>query len=140
MSRPRSTTYYTWKHSCYLLQYHLVLVTRYRHPVITGKVRNKLFEHAKDYFKRMKGIKLLEINGEPDHIHILFEGNPNMNLKDVISAYKSASSRYIRQECSDELKPYYWKPYFWSQSYFVTGVSETNQQLISEYIQNQGKN
>ena len=28
--------YYVNQHSCFLLQYHLVLVTKYRHPVLSG--------------------------------------------------------------------------------------------------------
>lgn len=130
-------TYDTYKHACYSLKYHIILVTRYRHPVIKDNLKDKLYEHAKNYFKRQTGIELLELSGTPDHIHLLIKGNPNMNLTEVIGAYKASSSRYIRKLFSEELKPYYWKPYFWAHSYFVTGVSETSEKLIKEYIRNQ---
>ena len=32
-------TYYTNRHSCFLLQYHIVLVTKNRRPVLTGAVK-----------------------------------------------------------------------------------------------------
>lgn len=35
MRKKRGTDYYVNRHSCFLLQYHLVLVTKYRHPVLT---------------------------------------------------------------------------------------------------------
>ena len=34
-------TYYTNRHSCFLLQYHIVLITKYRRPVLTGAVVNE---------------------------------------------------------------------------------------------------
>ena len=33
--------YYVNRHSCFLLQYHLVLVTKYRRPAITGGRRER---------------------------------------------------------------------------------------------------
>ena len=37
--KKKGQPYYTNRHSCFLLQYHMVLVTKYRHPVLTGGVR-----------------------------------------------------------------------------------------------------
>ena len=107
------TSYYTNKHSCYLLQYHLALVTKYRH------------------------LNLLEVNTDDDHIHILFEAPPQIRLSDFVNAYKSASSRMIRKLFSDQLQDYYWKPYFWSLSYFIGSASEKSTAVIAEYIKNQ---
>ena len=36
MKKNNNNTYYLNRHSCFLLQYHLVLVTKYRKPVITN--------------------------------------------------------------------------------------------------------
>ena len=36
--------FYVNRHSCFILQYHLVLVTKYRHPVITGELETILLE------------------------------------------------------------------------------------------------
>lgn len=47
----KDSDYYTNRHSCFLLQYHLVLVTKYRHPVITGDLEQYLLSYTKDYFK-----------------------------------------------------------------------------------------
>ena len=37
--------YYTNRHSCFLLQYHLVLMTKFRHPVLTGDVKDFLEQY-----------------------------------------------------------------------------------------------
>ncbi len=72
-----------------------------------------------------------------DHIHILFEGKPNLNLSHFINGLKTNSSKHIRRECSDSLKDYYWKPYFWINSYFIGGVSERSANFVQEYIKAQ---
>lgn len=44
--------YYKNRHSCFLLQYHLALVTKYRKPVISVEVSEFLVAYIKDYFKK----------------------------------------------------------------------------------------
>ncbi len=134
--KPTSDGYYKNRHSCFLLQYHLVLITKYRHEVIKGPLEEELVQYTKDYFAREE-LPILEINAMPDQMHILFEASPQINLATYINAYKSASSRHIRKLFAEELKPYYWKPYFWSLSYFIGSVSENTLSVVQKYIQNQ---
>ena len=44
--------YYKSNHSCFLLQYHLVLVTKYHHPRLTDGVKNILLQYARSYFEQ----------------------------------------------------------------------------------------
>lgn len=131
--------YRTNRHSCYLLEYHLVVVTKYRHPVLTGKLKDKLLELSfnviEDYWK----CRILEISTDKDHIHILFESKPQVQLSKLVNNYKTVTSRILRKEFADELSPYYWKPYFWSDSYFIGCVSDRTRKAVRFYIQNQGR-
>lgn len=85
------------------------------------------------------GCDLIELNGEEDHIHILFEAPPQLRLASSINSMKSVTSRYIRKEFSEELEEYYWKPYFWSNSYLVLSTGGAPIEIIREYIENQEK-
>ena len=128
--------YYTNRHSCFLLQYHLVLVTKYRHPVITGDIEAALKEHAERFFSE-RGMRIMEMETMPDHIHILYEAPPQVALSVFINSYKTESSRFIRKTYADVLAPYYWKPYFWSLTYFIGTVSEHTTEAVRQYIKNQ---
>lgn len=128
--------YYKNQHSCFLLQYHLVLVTKYRHPVLEGSIQEYLETYTRDYFKK-QGMNILEVKCNKDHIHILFEAMPKINLANFVNAYKTASSRMVRKNFTEELKPYYWKPYFWNLSYFIGSDSENTLDAVKKYIQNQ---
>ena len=115
-------TYYTNRHSCFLLQYHIVLVTKYRRPVLTGAVKELVYQVIQDIFDE-KDLVILEMNGESDHIHILFE------TKTSRYARTQYGDTILKESCQDSL--------FWSNSYFTTIANENSLQLIQEYINNQ---
>lgn len=129
--------YYTNRHSCFLLQYHLVLVTKYRHPVLVGDLKKRLAELIELYFKEKVALKEYAI--QDDHVHILFDGAPQTHLDDFVNGLKTFTSRKLRKEFADFLEPYYWKPYFWAASYFVASVSETSTAVLEQYIRAQKK-
>ncbi len=98
-------TYHRHQHSCFLLQYHLVLVTKYRHPVFAEELKEAIETFTKHDFKK-RAIIIMGINTDKDPIHILFDAPPNMNLATFINGFKSASSRYMRKTFSEELSKY----------------------------------
>lgn len=113
----------------------MVLVTKYRHPVLTGPVKDIVYDTIRQIMDE-KGFTLLEINGEPDHVHILFEADPFTPPGELANIIKT--SRFARKQYGDTLlRKYYWKPLFWSDSYFVTTVSENILSVVRAYIQNQ---
>lgn len=124
------------RHSCYDLNYHLVLVTKYRHPVIKEALAKDLKDYIYGYFNNNK-VVINEYEDNLDHLHIMFEGKPNLNLSHFINGLKTNSSKFIREKYGASLKNYYWKPYFWSNSYFIGSVSEKSKSVVREYIRNQ---
>lgn len=133
----KGQSYYTNRHSCFLLQYHMVLVTKYRHPVLTGKVKELVYDTIRDIFDDRR-LVILEMNGEADHIHILFEADPFTAPGELVNVVKTKTARFARKAYGDTiLKKYYRKPLFWSDSYFVTTVSENSLATVKEYIHNQ---
>ena len=90
-------TYYTNRHSCFLLQYHIVLVTKYRRPVLTGAVKELVCQVIQDIFDE-KDLVILEMNGEADHIHILFEADPFTAPGTLVNVIKTKTSRYARKQ------------------------------------------
>ena len=135
--KKRGQDYYTNWHSCFLLQYHLVLVTKYRKPVLKGEVKELVYQIIRDIFKE-KGLVILELNGESDHIHILYEADPFTAPGMLANVVKTKTSRFARKKYGDTvLKDYYWKPLFWSDSYFVATVSENSLDNVRTYIKNQ---
>ncbi|NEW59745.1 hypothetical protein GSY74_00475 [Sulfurovum sp. bin170] len=51
-------------------------------------------------------------NCSQNYLHIAFESSPQIQLSKLINNFKTVSSRYIRKEFKEYLKPFYWKPFF----------------------------
>ncbi len=134
-----NTEYRKNRHSCYLLEYHLVVVTKYRHPVITGALKDRLIELSEQVINDYWKCKISAINTDTDHIHILFEAPPQVQPSKLINNYKTVTSRMLRKEFAEFLSHFYWKPYFWSDSYFICSVNDRSHAMIEKYIADQGK-
>lgn len=135
----KNEEYHKNRHAVYRLQYHLVVCTECRHPVLVDSVRGRLIEISYNIIENRWNSKILEIETDFDHVHILFETSPQTQLSTLINNYKTVTSRLLRKEFSDTLEPYYWKPCFWSDTYFISSVSDTSEAAIRRYIQSQGK-
>ena len=130
-------TYYTNRHSCFLLQYHIVLVTKNRRPVLTGAVKEQVCQVIQDIFDE-KALVILEMNGDSDHNHIQYEADPFTAPGTLVNIIKTKTSRYARKQYGDTiLKESCQDSLFWSNSYFTTIVNENSLQLVQEYIKNQ---
>lgn len=125
------------RHSVFRLQFHLVVVTKYRLKVINQQMNARLKELAHRVFEECWGLKILEIETESDHIHILFESNPQTDLSKLVNNFKTVSSRMLRKEFSEHLSNYYAKPFLWSNSYCTLSVGGNNIEVIKKYIENQ---
>ena len=130
-------TYYTNRHSCFLLQYDMVLLTQKRLSVLTCGFKELVCQVIQDIFDE-KDLVILEMNGEADHIHILFEADPFTAPGTLVNVIKTKTSRYARKQYGDTiLKESCQDSLFWSNSYFTTIVNENSLQLVQEYIKNQ---
>jgi putative transposase len=88
------------------LKAHLVLTTKYRKKILTGAMITRLSEVFTDLCEKWN-CKVVEFNGEADHIHLLFQYLPQMDLSKFINNLKSVSSRRVRAEFADEVNKVY---------------------------------
>ena len=134
--KAKSGRYYINGHSCFILSYHLVLVTKYRKPVLKGNVEDTVYQVIRSVLMERRCV-LREMNGEADHVHVLFDAPPDANLLDIVRVIKTKSARFSRSRHPDEVGKYYWKPHFWSDSYFIASVGENTRDAVTRYIINQ---
>lgn len=83
--------------------------------------------------------ELVEFNGEADHVHLLFEAHPKVELSTLVNNLKTASSRLIRRDFPVEVRQVYWKPVFWHRSYCILTAGGAPLSIIRQYIEQQGR-
>ncbi|MFP3978972.1 IS200/IS605 family transposase [Marinobacter sp. KMM 10035] len=132
------TTLKTRSHAAFRLNYHLILVIKYRHKVITIEMLERMRDIFADVLGKW-GCDLVEFNGKDDHVHLLIDTHPALDLSRLVGNLKTVSARHIRKEFAEHLEPYFWKPYFWSRSYCVSTTGGASLKTVKEYVLSQEK-
>ncbi len=118
------------------LKAHLVLTTKYRKKVFNQEMLNFLSKILSELMEKWD-CKLIEFNGETDHVHVLFQYKPQICLSTLINNIKTVTSRKLRKEFSERLKKFYWKDVFWNNSYFIASCGGVTIEVLKKYIENQ---
>jgi len=124
-------------HCTYRLQYHLVVVTKYRRNCITAPMLTRLEAIARSTAHKWGG-EVLEFNGEADHVHLLLELTPRTPPSAFVNNLKTVTSRLIRKEFAEHLQQYYERnPAFWSPSYCIITADAAPLSVLRQYIEQQ---
>ena len=125
-------------HCVYLCDYHIVLPTKYRHPIITPELWKYLYGKLIEVTKHYPRIFIKEANHDTDHIHLSISIPPQMSVGSVIRLVKTNSASKIKDKFPI-LNKYYWgSDGIWSEGYFVSTVG-IDESVIQRYIEEQGK-
>ena len=99
-------------------------------------------ERMRDIFRDVLakwGCELSEFGAGADHVHLLIEAHPALDLSRLIGNLKTVSARHIRKEFADHLAPLFWKPYFWSRAYCVSTTCGASLGTVKAYVLSQEK-
>lgn len=129
-------SYHVTSGACYRLQAHLVLVTKYRKKVIDTRILSRLEQIFRDTCFKWES-SVVEFNGEEDHVHLLIDYNPKVQISKLVNNLKTVSSRLIRKEFSEQVGKFYYKPVFWSGAYFVSSSGGVTLEQLKDYVQSQ---
>ena len=125
-------------HSVFRLTYHAVFVVKYRRKDISPGIMGFMEQHTKYLIEeRFRGV-LKEFNGEPDHIHVLFELPPSAAPSMAICSLKTQLSREVRKRYAEQIREKLWKDSFWSDSYFLATTGGADIETLERYIRKQG--
>ena len=125
-------------HCTYALSYHFVFVTKYRRKCLSGPMLDQLREIVTNLCESWGG-RLVEMNGEADHVHLLLEMSPKAAPSVVANNFKTVTSRLLRKTFADDLGRVYKKPVLWSRTYFVTSCGGAPLSVIKQYIEQQAR-
>lgn len=118
------------------LNIHLVFVTKYRHGVLDDDMLNlcetTMREVCDDF-----GTRLIEFNGEEDHVHLLIEYPPKVAISKLVDSLKGVSARRLRYEFTGRVNPHSMNGHLWSPSYFAASCGGAPISIVRQYIEQQ---
>ncbi|MFB2978916.1 IS200/IS605 family transposase [Microseira sp. BLCC-F43] len=126
-------------HMTFRLCYHLILTLKYRKDILTQEMQDRLKQILTTLLVKWE-CEPIELGGEGDHIHILFDAYPGLNLVNFIKNLKAVSSRHMRKEYKEYLEKHLWGGEFWNDGSTIISVgASASIEVLITYIKNQGK-
>ncbi len=120
----------------FIMHIHLVFVTKYRRKVFTKQILNDLRTIFASVCTDFEG-KLVEFEGEGDHVHLLIEYPPKVAVSKLVNSLKGVSSRLIRKKNYPTIQNALWGGSLWSPSYFASSCGGAPLSVICQYIEHQ---
>lgn len=131
-SMPNQTDLRRGRSCVFALHVHLVFVTKYRRNVLSAEhidvMRDVFAKVCTDF-----DAELVEMDGEDDHVHLLIEYPPTVQLSRLVNSLKGVSSRRLRQQF--KLRTH--RDHLWSPSYFAASCGGAPLEIIRQYVENQ---
>ena len=115
--------------------------------IFSTKFRRKCLEKIHDdvissfkYAESKSNFKILVMELDKDHIHMLIEFKPKYSIEQVVSRLKQLTTNYLWKIQRNYLKKYYWKQHniLWTHGYFCSTIGDVSESTLKTYIENQG--
>ena len=127
--------YRSGPHTVFDLKYHLVWTTKYRKPILTGRIGHRVRDLIREIC-RTENVQIIRGHVSKDHIHLLISMPPQISVSKIAQLIKGKTSRKILIE-NPKLNKQFWGRHFWSRGYFATTSGAITDEMIMRYIQNQ---
>ena len=108
----------------------VVFAVQNRQSLISKKWEDELYKYITGIIQNYNH-KVIQINGMPDHIHILFGMRPTQSLSDLMKMIKGDSSKWINK------KGFVREKFSWQAGYGGFTYSKSQLPNVIQYIKNQ---
>lgn len=110
---------------------HCIIGTNDFKNLLDQKIEKLIYRHFEFRIKHDFESDLLAINGNENHLHLLFQLHPDKSLNEIIQSLKASSSELINQMNLTNEK------FMWQIGYYGFSVSESQVEKVNDYIKNQ---
>jgi putative transposase len=97
---------------------------------------DRLHEVFEDLLEKWE-CRVIEFNGEENHVHLLFQYHPGIELSKLVNTVKTVTSRRLRSEFAERVNHFYYKDVLWNGSYFIASCGGVTVSALKKYIENQ---
>jgi len=132
------SNYISTNHSKHYLKAHIILVTKYRKPLLVNQLKQDMYTIFNNIIDN-SDFSVEVFQSDLDHIHFLIRYIPRLSISQIIRRLKQQSTKQIWLLHPTLLRKEYWyQNLFWSSGYFVCSIGEASPDTIHQYILSQG--
>ena len=125
-------------HVLWCCQYHIVWVPKYRYRVLRGSVGEEVHNCIHVFAGRL-GCVIIELNVQPDHVHLLVKIPPKVSISEFMGSVKGLTAIRVFKKFPYLRERPYWGNHFWATGYCVDTVG-LDTEMIRKYIVYQERN
>jgi putative transposase len=122
-------------HTVHDLKVHLIWCTKYRRPVLIGRVGLRVRDLIREICTTYQ-VQILQGHVSRDHVHLFVTYPPQLSVSRFTQYCKGKTSRKLLQE-SPVLRKQYWGQHLWARGYFVVSSGTITDEAIMAYIASQ---
>ena len=130
-----NSKYRKLSHVVYKCDYHIVWTPKYRYRVLFGEVKS-LVENDMRMLCEWKGVEIMELNVQIDHIHVVCSIPPKVSVSALMGTLKGKLAIKLFKSYPKLKEKPYWGNHFWSRGYFVSTVG-IDEEMIRRYVKYQ---
>ena len=123
-------------HTKWNCKYHIVFAPKFRRKIVYGQLKQDIANILSMLCKR-KGVKIVEAEICPDHVHMLVEIPPSMSVSYFVGYLKGKSTLMIYDR-HPELQSK-WNKAFWARGYYVETIGNVTDEAVQKYIKEQAE-
>ena len=136
LSEGYETKYEHYAHSVGTLMFHLEWCTKYRYKMARKEENERLLDACIRRTASKNGIKIIELNVQPEHIHCIVLVKFDMSVSKVFQFLKGGSS-YLFFKHQEKARLRYPRGHFWSKGKFASSVGFVQLDVVQNYVRNQ---
>ena len=125
-------------HVYYKCEYHVVFTPKYRFKILEGMVKS-LLEYDIQLVSSWKDVKIMEMNVQIDHVHMVCSIPPKLSVSDYMGVLKGKTAIKLFKTYPNLKQKPYWGNHFWSRGYFISTVG-IEEEMIRRYVKYQDAN
>ncbi len=122
-------------HVVYYHVYHIVWTPKYRYKMMEGKLKEFIEDNIRMLYE-WKRAEILELNVQPDHVHIVIFLEPKMSVSEFMGIIKGKLAIKIFKSFSGLKKKPYLGNHFWSRGYCSSTIGLDEEQ-VRKYVKYQ---
>ena len=119
-------------HSLYECKYHIVFCPKYRYRIFRDELADYTRQQIESLCRQKDQIEVLEVNIQPDHIHLVLSIPPKYAVSNVMGFLKGKLALRLFQRY-EQLGKRYWGQHLWSRGYCVSTVG-LDEDKIRTYV------
>ena len=110
---------------------------KYRYKILKGQVGKEVYRSIY-VFCNMKKCRIMELNVQIDHVHLVVRTPPSLSVSELMGVLKGRTAIRLFSKFPYLRKKQLWGNHFWQRGYFVDSVG-ANEEIIMRYVRHQDK-